>query len=187
MQLSWSVPDEGYVAGRAWERAVLVECPLHPGAGCSVVGHGTYERVSPSGMRVPRFLCETRGGTISLLPSFLASHVTGTLDAIEKAAAVAERALTRAEAVEELRPADAEEAVTLPAALRWLLRRVAWARRAFMTLSTLLPALHGTAPTVAAMRARLGTTSALQTLREMAIEHVQALPAPVGFGPRGRR
>ena len=187
MQLSWSVPDEGYVAGRAWERAVLVECPLHPGAGCSVVGHGTYERVSPPGMRVPRFLCETRGGTISLLPSFLASHVTGTLDAIEEAAAVAERALTRAEAVEELRPADAEEAVTLPAALRWLLRRVAWARRAFMTLSTLLPALHGTAPTVAAMRVRLGTTSALRTLREMAIEHVQALPAPVGFGPRGRR
>ena len=90
MQLSWSVPDTGYVAGRAWERAVLEECCLHPGAGCTVVGHGTYERVSPPGMRVPRFLCETRGGTISLLPSFLACRVTGTLDAIEEAAAVAE-------------------------------------------------------------------------------------------------
>ena len=42
-------------------------------------------------------------------------------------------------------------------------------------------------PTVAAMRARLGTTSALRTLREMAIDHVQALPAPVGFASQGRR
>lgn len=152
-----------------------------------MVGHGTYERVSPPGMRVPRFLCVTRGGTISLLPSFLACRVTGTLDAIEEAAAVAEEARTRDEAVDELRPADAEDAVTLPAALRWLLRRVAWVKGAFMTLSTLLPALHGTAPTVAAMRAQLGTTSVLRALRAMAIEHVQALPAPVGFAPRGRR
>ncbi len=138
-------------------------------------------------MQVPRFRCATRGGTISLLPGFLASHVSGTLDAIEEAATVAEEARTRDEAVEVLRPADANNAVTLPAALRWLLRRVAWVREAFTTLTTLLPALHGTAPTVAAMRARLGTTSVLRTLREMAIEHVQALPAPVGFAPRGRR
>ncbi|MBP7685856.1 MAG: hypothetical protein KBB95_28315 [Deltaproteobacteria bacterium] len=113
--------------------------------------------------------------------------MTGTLDAIEDAAAVAEQTLTRADAVEVLRPAEADDAVTLPAALRWLLRRVAWVREAFTTLTTLLPALHGTAPTVAAMRARLGTTSVLQMLREMANEHVQALPAPVGFAPRGRR
>jgi hypothetical protein len=137
-------------------------------------------------MCVPRFRCATRGGTISLLPGFLASHVTGTLDAIEDAAAVAED-LTRADAVEVLRPAEAEDAVTLPAALRWLLRRVAWVRDALTTLTTLLPALHGTAPTVTAMRVRLGTTSVLRTLREMAIEHVQALPVPVGFAPRGRR
>lgn len=138
-------------------------------------------------MQVPRFRCATRGGTFSLLPGFLASHVSGTLDAIEEAAAVAEEARTRDEAVEVLRPADADDAVTLPAALRWLLRRVAWVREAFTTLTTLLPALHGTAPTMAAMRARLGTTSVLRMLREMAIEHVQALPAPVGFAPRGRR
>ena len=165
----------------------MVECPLHPGAGCNVVGHGSYGRVSPPGMRVPRFLCATRGGTISLLPSFLACRVTGTLDDIEEAAAVAEGARTWEEAVEELRPGDAEDAVTLPAALRWLVRRVAWVRRVLTTLSTLLPVLHGTAPTVAAMRARLGTTSALRTLREMAIDHVQALPAPVGFASQGRR
>lgn len=138
-------------------------------------------------MQVPRFLCETRGGTTSLLPSFMAAHVKGTLDAIEEAAAVAEEALTRAEAVEALRPGDVEEAVTSTAALRWLLRRVAWVLGAFTTLRTLLPALHGTAPTVAAMRAQLGTSSALRTLREMATEHLQALPAPVGFAPRERR
>ena len=107
----------------------MVECPLHPGAGCNVVGHGTYGRVSPPGMRVPRFLCATRGGTISLLPSFLACRVTGTLDDIEEAAAVAEGARTWEEAVEELRPGDAEDAVTLPAALRWLVRvTAAWTR-----------------------------------------------------------
>ena len=70
---------------------------------------------------------------------------------------------------------------------RLLVRRVAWVRRVLTTLSTLLPVLHGTAPTVAAMRAQLGTTSALRTLREMAIDHVQALPAPVGFASQGRR
>lgn len=165
----------------------MEECPLHPGAGCAVVGHGAYERVSPPGMQVPRFRCATRGGTISLLPCFLASHVMGTLDSIEDAAAVAEQSLTRVDAVEVLRPAEAEDAVSLSAALRWLLRRVAWVREALTTLRTLLPELLGTAPTVAAMRARLRTTSVLRTLREMAIEHVQALPAPVGFAPRGRR
>ena len=129
MQQPWEVPDAGYVAGRAWEHAVLVECPLHPGAGCNVVGHGSYGRVSPPGMRVPRFLCATRGGTFSLLPSFLACRVTGTLDDIEEAAAVAEGARTWEEAVEELRPGDAEDAVTLPAALRWLVRvTAAWTR-----------------------------------------------------------
>lgn len=111
----------------------------------------------------------------------------GTLDSIEDAAAVAEQSLTRVDAVEVLRPAEAEDAVSLPAALRWLLRRVAWVREALTTLRTLLPELLGTAPTVAAMRARLRTRSVLRTLREMAIEHVQALPAPVGFAPRGRR
>ncbi len=132
-------------------------------------------------------MCRTSDTTVSLLPSFLASRVSGTLDAIEDAAAVAEEALIQDEAVEVLRPSDIEDAVTLPAAQRWLLRRVRWVREALTTLATLLPELHGTPPTVAAMRARLGTTSALRTLRGLAAGHLQALPAPIGFAPRGRR
>jgi hypothetical protein len=124
---------------------------------------------------------------MSLLPSFLASRVSGTLDAIEEAAAVAEEALTRDEAVEVLRPSDVEDAVTWPAAQRWLLRRIRWVREALTTLTTLLPELCGTVPTVAAVRARLGTTSALVALRALAAEHLGALPAPVGLAPRGRR
>jgi hypothetical protein len=152
MQTCWPVPDAGYVAGRAWERAVLEECRLHPGAGCTVVRHGTYARVSPPGMQVPRFRCATRGGTISLLPGFLASHVTGRSKPSRTPPLSPRDPDPGRRRGGAQRPAEADDAVTLPAALRWLLRRVAWVREAFTTLTTLLPALHGTAPTVAAMR-----------------------------------
>jgi hypothetical protein len=138
-------------------------------------------------MQVARFLCVTRGGTISLLPGFLAARVTGTLDAVEEAVAVAEGAPTRAAAAETLRPDDEDNAVTTISARRWLMRRVRWVGGVLATLTTLLPQLMGTAPTVAAVRARLGTTSALVALRALAAEHLGALPAPVGLAPRGRR
>jgi hypothetical protein len=124
---------------------------------------------------------------MSLLPDFLACRVSGTLDAIEEAAAVAEVAPTRAAAVETLRPDDEDNAVTTLSALRWLMRRVRWVRELLTVLTTLLPQLNGTAPTVAAMRARLGTTSALIALRTLADEHLGGLPAPVGLARRGRR
>ena len=124
---------------------------------------------------------------MSLLPGFLACRVSGTLDAIEEAAAVAEVAPTRAAAAETLRPDDEDNAVTTTSALRWLMRRVRWVREVLTVLTTLQPELYGTAPTVAAVRARLGSTSVLVALRVLAAEHLGALPAPVGLAPRGRR
>ena len=53
-------------------------------------------------------------------------EVTGTLDAIEEAAAVAEEARTRDEAVDELRPADAEDAVARANATRYGLGASVW-------------------------------------------------------------
>ena len=47
------------------------------------VGHGTYGRRTPVGMRIARYYCPTAHETFSLLPDCLASHFPGALDPIE--------------------------------------------------------------------------------------------------------
>jgi hypothetical protein len=90
-------------------------------------------------------------------------------------------------AAEHLRPADADRAVTSISALRWVRRRVKAIRSALLALVTLCPELFGCAPTLAALRARLGTMRVLVTLRALAARSLQAVPAPLGLLPRGRR
>jgi hypothetical protein len=57
-----------------------------------------------------------------------------------------------------------------------------------MALIGLMPELlQGVEPTLASFSRVLGTHQVLVKLREIAAEHLQALPAPVGFSPRHRR
>ena len=100
------IAADRYVAERAWEGAVLDECPFHPEGGCGVRKHGSYPRVSPPGVRVARFWCGLAGRSISLLPAHLASRLTGTLDEIESAVATVESATSVAAAADTLRPAE---------------------------------------------------------------------------------
>lgn len=189
MQLAWFPPvaDDRYVADRAWECAVLDECPFHPGGGCGLERHGSYPRVHPPGARVPRFHCPLEGATISLLPAFLAARLPTTLDEIEQVIDVVERASTVAAAADALRPADAERAVTSISAARWLRRRLRPITAALLAIVTLVPELAGCAPTLAAIRTRLGITRVLVALRELASAHLGSLAPPLGLCPRGGR
>lgn len=187
VQVEWQTADDGYVADRRWRGAILDECPFHPEGGCGVRGHGSYPRVSPEGARIPRFWCPREEASISLLPSFLASRVMGTLDEIETAVLAVERDVTFASAVEAVRPAEADDAVSLPAAERWLRRRMRWVRRTLVSLVTLLPELAGAAPTLSGVREHLGVDGALVALRRLAGRHLWVVAAPVGLVPRARR
>ncbi len=189
MQVLWECPvtDEDYVTERAWERATVECCAFHPEGGCGLEKLGSYPRVSPAGARVPRWWCPKRRESISLLPSFLAARLSGTLAAVEETVATVEEAGGIVAAVEEVHPAERDDAIGLVGALRRLRRRVAAVRAALVALTTLLPELAGVRPTLAALREALSLPLVLERLRLMAVRHLGALPAPLGFAARSRR
>jgi hypothetical protein len=143
--------------------------------------------VYPAGVRVPRFYCPVAVSTISLLPMFLASRMSTTLEELQEVLEVVETAPSLAAAAEVLRPADAPAAVTSISAVRWVRRRVKLLRAALLALVTLLPELVGCMPTLSALRAHLGVDRVLVALRELARRHIYALSPPLGLSARGRR
>jgi len=173
---------EAYVARSAWRDASLATCPRHPRGGCGLVRHGTYPRRAPTGMRIARYYCPTARETFSLLPDCLASHLSGTLDAIEHVVATVETARSVEAAADVLRPD-----ITLPSAVRWIRRRLTPIRHALVALVTLLPDLFTGDARLAAVRLALATPSAFVTLRTQAAPHLTTLPTPLGFHPRRSR
>ena len=189
MQLLWKCPlsDERYVSERAWESAILCVCPFHPEGGCGLVRLGTYERVQPAGTRIPRWWCPKERASISLLPSFLAARLSGTIADVEGVVATVEAAGSAAAAVDSLRPPDVDDAIGLDGALRWIRRRVAAVRAALLAIVTLMPErFPDVRPTVASFREHLGGGDVLLVVRELAERHLGGLPAPLGFRPRAR-
>lgn len=190
VQLLWKCPlaDERYVSESAWERAILDSCPFHPEGGCGLEKLGTYGRVEPSGARIPRWWCPKEGASISLLPSFLAARLSGTLAAVEDVVAKVEAAGSIAAAVDEVHPPDVDAPVGLACALRSIRRRVAAVRAALLAIRTLVPErFAGVLPTLASFRERLGAERVLVVVRELAERHLGALPVPLGFDARVRR
>jgi hypothetical protein len=178
--------DEQYVTQRAWEGAILDSCPFHPEGGCGLEKLGSYGRVEPPGARIPRWWCPKQGASISLLPSFLAARLQGTLAAVEHVIATVEAAGGVSAAVDVVHPPDAQEPVGLVCALRSIRRRVRAVRAALVAIATLLPErFAGVAPTLAAFREALGGDAVLVRLRELAQRHLGALPVPLGFRARG--
>jgi hypothetical protein len=133
-------------------------------------------------MRVARWYCPTGHTSFSLLPDCLAARLSGDLDEVEHVVAAVEAAPSVQAAADALRSHD----VYLPAAIRWVRRRLRPVRAVLLALVTLLPDLAGCAPTLRALGERLGTP-VLRRVREQAEPHLAALAAPVGFGPRPRR
>lgn len=187
MQISWKVPvaDDRYVADRAWERAELCACPLHPEGGCGLQRLGTYGRVVPSGTRVARWWCPVARKSISLLPSFLAARLSGTLDEVEAVVSAVEQEGGVTAALETVHPANADGALGLQGALRSMRRRVRAVRAALLAVITLMPEwFTGTRPTIEGLRTVLATDRVLVALRELAAGHLPTLPAPLGFAER---
>ena len=170
---------EAYVARRAWRDASLATCPRHERGGCGLVRHGTYPRRTPTGMRIARYYCPTAHETFSLLPDCLASHFPGELAAVEAVVAAVEAARSVEAAADVLRPD-----ITLPAAVRWIRRRLTPVRRALLAIVTLIPDLFTGDARLAAVRRALATPSALVALRTHAAAHLPTLPTPLGFHPR---
>ena len=160
------------------------ECPFHPAGGCGLARHGSYPRVHPAGVRVARFLCPSRGETISLLPVFLAARLPATLDEVEEVVDAVQAAPSIACAAEATRPPDEKRAVTSISAARWVRRRLRPILAALVAMVTLLPELSGCAPTLAAIRARLGQARVLVALRELGHAHLRALSPPLGLHAR---
>ena len=159
MQLRYEtgLSGERYVTAQAWREARLERCPNHPRGGCSLARHGTYGRKAPRGARIARWYCPQSHATFSLLPDCLAAAA----DAIRR------------------------DAVELPGAVRWLGRRVRLVRNALNAAIGLVPdRLAPCAPSIAAVRVRLGSGSALTALRALAAPQLRQLPAPLGFHPR---
>src|SRR5205085_9843106 len=112
--VTWAVTKN-----REWRDAQLLSCPLHPSGGCSFARHGTYERLTPQGLRIARWYCPEGHRTFSLLPDFLAARFPGLLATIEASISVASSKSMEA-AADALRGPD----VSLPGAVRWLRRRI---------------------------------------------------------------
>jgi hypothetical protein len=141
-------------------------------------------RKVPAVAYVARYYCPERRTTIGLLPDFYASRMPGTLDGIEDAAVKAETG-TIEKVADELRPADAVDAVMLDVAVAWLRLRVAIVRTTLVTVSGLMPdRFAGLPPRASAFRAHLGTTRVLVALRGICARHLHALGAPLGLVPR---
>ena len=169
-----------YVSQQGWRQANLPRCPLHTGGGCGFKRHTAYVRKIPEGTRVARWYCPLGRVTFSLLPSFLASRLPGTLAEVEHAAGAAEGAATLAEATRSLRPDLADER----SARRWLRRRVRAVRAALLALVTLVVELAGVPATLRDVRQALGTVSVLGEVRQRLGDQLPSLPAPVGFQAR---
>lgn len=157
-------------------------CPFHPGGGCGLRSHGTYERLEPPGTKISRWYCRKAQATVSLLPDCLAARFPGTLPTLEEVVAVVEQARTVEAAAEGLHPE-----VELPGSLRWVRRRLGVVYAGLLAVRTLMPELFGEcAPRVFAFREHLGVVPVLPLLRALASEHLHTLPPPLGFGPRQR-
>lgn len=182
VRLTTGLTSEEYVSQKGWLTARLERCPFHPEGGCGFASHGTYPRVDPPGCLIARWWCPTEHTSISLLPDFLCSRLTGSLAEVEAVVAAADAAPTREAASETLRP-DIE----LPGALRWLRRRTRLVHAGLAAAIGLLPLLAGCRPTVPSIRSALGAEMALVCLRDRAAPHLGALPPPLGFGPRPLR
>lgn len=181
VRLPIALTSEQYIRQQAWRTASLASCPFGR-APCGAVGHGSYERVRPAGLRIRRYWCASPCQvTIGLIPDFASSGWSGTLDAFEEAAATAEVSPSLWAAANAVRP---DEGV-LASAIRWIRLRVRRVDELLRAAVGLVRELLGCAPTLCAVRERLGLEhGVLGKLRELCGAHLESLAAPVGLVPR---
>jgi hypothetical protein len=188
LRFDTGLAGDEYVRRELWRSAALEHCPLHPEGGCGFARHGLYERKTPSGTFIARWYCPRGHCTFSLLPDHLAAGFRGTLAEIER---VVEAAETRPASLQACADALRPDLVSLPAAGRWLRRRLAAVQPLLSLAVTLLGLAPAAAQGVAALRQhlRLPCTllGVLGRLRALLQPQLHALARPVGFGHRCHR
>lgn len=171
---------EEYVRQKAWRKARLDDCPIHPEGGCGFGRNGTYKRKYPEGTKVPRWYCSLGHTTFGLLPDCLCSRLRGSLYEVESVIAEVEKSSTQEKAADKIR-ID----IDLPSALRWMRRRIKLVRATLGMLMELMPSLFSDCdPTISSFRCALCVDSVLPELRSRAGLYLHILPPPLGFGPR---
>ena len=173
---------EEYVKAEAWRDARLERCPIHPHGGCSIRGHGTYERKTPRGAKVPRWYCRESHTTDQpsgrLSGGASAGHAGRCGSGCRGGRGGAEPGGCGGRA--------AHGRVELPGAVRWVRRRVRLIHDVLSRIIGLIPdRLAGCAATMVAVRARLGSDRALMTLRALVAAQLAMLPSPLGFQAHG--
>jgi len=182
LRFASDLTGEEYVSQQAWRAASLKHCPLHPHGGCSFARHGTYQRVTPPGTRIPRWYCPEGHRTFSLLADCFAARLSGTLHEVEAAIVAVENARSLESAADGLRPD-----IDLPGAIRWTRRRLKPIQVTLTLLCQLLPEQFAGCPTtVTAQRRWLKVEFALPALRDIVAMQLALLPPPLGFGRRLR-
>ncbi len=177
-----------YVSEKLWLQASPpAQCPYCevPGSECGLRPHGFYDRKTPQGTRVRRFLCPCTGRTVSLLPDCLASHCTGDVDTIERIAEQREekRSLRQIAGWARERFYVPEQGLEGP--LRWVRRRALAVELFLIAIVSLYPRQFAEVePTVTALREHLGTERLLVTLRGLAESQLGQLDPPLGLRPR---
>jgi hypothetical protein len=180
VRLATALTSEQYVSQQGWRSASLSRCPFGHDP-CRSVGHGSYGRKRPAGTRVARRLCKPCGVTIGLVPDFLASRLSGTLDELEEAAAAAEGAASQWQAAEQARPHQG----AFESAVKWVRYRIQTVRQLLRSAVGLVPELLGCEPTLDAVGGRLGVDGGiLRALRARCERHLESLAAPLGLVPR---
>jgi len=185
VQLRWKLglTSKEYVSQEAWQSARLDRCPRHPSGGCSFRNVGTYARLDPPGTRIPRWYCPEGQQSFSLLADCFAARFPGTLHDFEHVVDEIEQVGAVETAAHMVRGHDVE----LPGAIRWTRRRLNVVHATLVTLIGLMPErFEGCQPTLASFRQTLSVEIVLPALREIAADHLQALPPPVGFAPRSQ-
>lgn len=182
VRLPIALTSEQYISQQAWRDASLARCPFGQPR-CQAVGHGSYERKRPAGMRVARRWCKRCGVSIGLLPDFISSRISGTLADFERVAVAAEQASSQWEAAEQLRPYEG----AFESAVKWVRFRAQTVRELVQTAVGLVRELLGCEPTLGAVRERLGLEQGggvLMVLRALCEPHLESLAAPLGLLPR---
>lgn len=168
---------ESYIAKHEWLAVRLDRCPLHPSGRCSFARHGTYERAAPLGMRIARWYCPEGHRTFSLLPDFLAARLPGLLGSVDAVVASVPRMRSMEAAANALRQDD----VSLPAAVRWLRRRVRAVQAALQAVSSLHPSTPGIRHLCGIPGEASSSCTLVELRRELSPQTLSELPAPLGF------
>jgi hypothetical protein len=184
MQISMQTQStaDAYIENREWRDAQLVSCPLHPSGGCSFARHGTYERLTPRGLRIARWYCPEGHQTFSLLPDFLAARFCGLLASIEASISVASSSKSMEAAADVLRGPD----VSLPAAVRWLRRRIRAVQAGLDAVERRLPRDLPIGMLAGNLSRRIAFEPGLrlsELRRLLPPQILNCIPAPLGFLP----